>query len=84
MLTNKRSFCFNTHNIPTSISDCHNLIAATLKGNLPSELRKIVFYRRYRNFDFELFNHDTGKINIPIWLIDLVQKEMNIKLMMHT
>ena len=65
VLTNNSSLCFNTHNIPTGISDCHNLISTTIKGNLPGEQRKPVSYRSYRNFDLEVFNHDIGKINIP-------------------
>ena len=35
ILTNKKSSCFKTLNFPTGISDCHNFISTTVKGQLP-------------------------------------------------
>lgn len=40
ILTNKKTMCFNSHNIPTGVSDCHNLISTTIKGNLPVQDKK--------------------------------------------
>jgi hypothetical protein len=31
VLTNKKSSCFNTLNLPTGVSDCHNLISTILR-----------------------------------------------------
>jgi hypothetical protein len=27
ILTNKKTMCFNTHNIPTGVSDCHYILS---------------------------------------------------------
>jgi hypothetical protein len=41
--------CFNTHNIPTGVSDCHNLISTTIKGNLPVQDKRKCIYSHYEN-----------------------------------
>ena len=40
ILTNKNTMCFNTHTIPTGVSDCYNLISTTIKGNLPVQVKE--------------------------------------------
>ena len=64
ILTNKRSLCFNTLNLPTGISDCHNLISTIIKGQLPIQQRSKITYRSYKTFDIEKFNSDIAKIEI--------------------
>jgi hypothetical protein len=53
VLTNKKSSCFNTLNLPTGVSDCHNLVSTTIKGHLPAQQRSEIIYRSYRTFDIE-------------------------------
>ena len=64
VLTNKKSSCFNTLNLPTGVSDCHNIISATIKGHLPAQQRNKITYRSYRTFDIDKFNYDINQINI--------------------
>jgi hypothetical protein len=45
VLTNKKSSCFNTLNLPTGVNDCHNLISTTIKGHLPAQQRSKIIYR---------------------------------------
>jgi hypothetical protein len=35
VLTNRKNKCFNIQNFPTGISDCHNIISVTIKGDVP-------------------------------------------------
>ena len=41
--------CFHTHNIPTRVSDCHNLISTTIKGNLTVQDKRKCIYSNYEN-----------------------------------
>jgi hypothetical protein len=54
---------FNIQNVPTGISDCHNIISVTIKGDVPVQKRKIITYRSYKNFDTDSFNCDLEKIS---------------------
>ena len=65
VLTNQKNKCFNIQNFPTSISDCHNIISVTIKGDVPVQKRKIITYRSYKNFDTDSFNCDLEKISFP-------------------
>jgi hypothetical protein len=64
VLTNKKSSCFNTLNLPTGVSDCHNLISTTIKGHLPAQQRSKIIYRSYRTFDIDKFNTDIDQIKM--------------------
>jgi hypothetical protein len=47
----------------TGISDCHNIISVTIKGDVPVQKRKIITYRSYKIFDTDSFNCDLEKIS---------------------
>ena len=64
ILTNVKNQCFNVHNIPTGISDCHNLLSVTLKGKVIIERQHKISYRSYKNFDAESFNSAITKLSI--------------------
>ena len=64
ILTNKKTMNFNTHNIPTGVSDCYNLISTTTKGNLPVQDKRKISYRSYRNVDIDMFDNDLQKVVI--------------------
>ena len=40
ILTGSKQFTFKPLNIPTGISDCHNLISVCINGNLPPNEKK--------------------------------------------
>jgi hypothetical protein len=42
------NMCFNFQNIPTGISDCHNLISVIMKGKVQSQQQKNISYRSYK------------------------------------
>ena len=46
--SNQKNKCFNIQNCPTGISDCHNIISVTIKGDVPVQKRKIITYRSYK------------------------------------
>ena len=62
ILANKKTMCFNTHTIPTGVSDCYNLISTTIKGNLPVQDKRKISYRSSRNFDIDKFDSDLQKL----------------------
>ena len=64
VLTNKKSSCFNTLNLPTGVSDCHNLISTTIKGHLPAQQRSTITYWSYRTFDIDKFNNEIDQIKM--------------------
>ena len=57
-MTNKKSSCFNTLNLPTGVNDCHNLISTT------AQQRSKITYRSYRTFDIDKFNNDIDQIKM--------------------
>jgi hypothetical protein len=65
VLANQKNQYFNIQNVPTGISDCHNIISVTIKGDVPVQKRKIITYRSYKNFDTDSFNCDLEKISFP-------------------
>ena len=65
ILTNQKNLCFNVLNIPTGISDCHNLISVTVQGHVNRPQQEYIKYRSYKNFDVTNFNEDISKINVP-------------------
>ena len=54
--------CFNIQNLSRGISDCHNLISATIKDKVFIQQHQTITFRSYRNFDIDLFNTDIVKI----------------------
>ena len=48
VLTNQKNKCFNIQNCPTGISDCHNIISVTIKGDVPVQKRQIITYKSYK------------------------------------
>ena len=66
---------FNTHNIPKGVSDCHNLISTTIKGNLPVQDKRKISFRSYRYFDIDKLDSDLQKVVIS----ENSDKEMQVK-----
>jgi hypothetical protein len=67
--------CVNTD---IGISDCHNIVGCSLKGNLPQNKKKIITYRSYKKFDIDKFNNDVRCNPIERYLSnDDVNKQMN-------
>ena len=54
--------CFNIQNIPTGISDCHNMISVTMKGKVQSQQQKNI---SYKNFDVDIFNSELNQVAFP-------------------
>jgi hypothetical protein len=48
ILTNQKNLCFNVLNIPTGVSDCHNLISVTVKGHVNRPKQEYIKYRSYK------------------------------------
>ena len=63
-MTNKKSLCFKSQNVPTGVSDCHNIISTVIKGEVLHEPKKLRYYRSYKTFDIENFNDDIEQIKI--------------------
>jgi hypothetical protein len=59
ILTTQKNLCFNVLNIPTGVSDCHNLISVIVKGHVNRPKQEYIKYRSYKNFD-----EDISKINV--------------------
>ena len=64
IMTKKKSLCFESQNVPTGVSDCHNIISTVIKGEVLHESRKLGYYRSYKTFDIENFNDDIEQIKI--------------------
>ena len=64
IMTNKKSLCFKSQNIPTGVSDCHNIISTVIKGEVLHQPKKLRYYRSYKTFDIENFNDDIEQIKI--------------------
>ena len=65
ILTNQKNMCFSIQNIPTDISDCHNLISVTMKGKVQSQQQQNISYRSYNNFDVDIFNSELNQVTFP-------------------
>jgi hypothetical protein len=64
IMTNKKSLCFKSQNVPTGVSDCHDIISTVIKGEVFHEPKKLRYYRSYKTFDIENFNDDIEQIKI--------------------
>ena len=65
ILTNQKNMCFNIQNIPTGISDCHNLISVTMQGKVQTQQQKNISYRSYTKFDVDIFNSELNQVAFP-------------------
>ena len=77
LVSNKNYFgkCLNSD---IGISDCHNIIGCSLKGNLPLNEKKIISYRSYKKFDLENFHNDLKCMPIDVCLsIENVDGQIN-------
>ena len=63
-MTNKKSLCFKSQNVPTGVSDCHNITSTVIKGEVLHEPKKLRYYRSYKTFDIKNFNDDIEQIKI--------------------
>ena len=59
IVTNKESSV-----LLTGISDCHNLISVTIKGNVHVQKLQKITYRSYKNIDIDNFNLDLDQIEL--------------------
>lgn len=66
LITNKENMYFNTHNLSTGISDCHNLISVTIKGKVHAPKQQKISYRSYGNFDIDKCNTNLNQIEMPL------------------
>jgi hypothetical protein len=41
-MTNKNSLCFKSQNVPTGVSDCHNIISTDIKGEVLHEPKNLI------------------------------------------
>jgi hypothetical protein len=64
IMTKKKSLCFKSQNVPTGVSDCHNIISTAIKGEVLHEPKKLRYYKSYKAFDIENFNDDIEQIKI--------------------
>ena len=62
IMTNKKSLCVMSQNVPTGVSDCHNSISSIIKGEVLHEPINLRYYRSYKTFDIENFNDDIEQI----------------------
>jgi hypothetical protein len=62
VVTNKKSLCFKSQNVPTGVSDCHNIISTIIKGEVLYEPKKLGYYRSYKTLDIENVNDDIEQI----------------------
>jgi hypothetical protein len=49
------SLCFKSQNVPTGVSDCHNIISTVIRGEVLHEPKRRRYYRSYKTFDIEKF-----------------------------
>ena len=62
VVTNKKSLYFKSQNVPTGVSDCHNIISTIIKGEVLYEPKKLGYYRSYKTLDIENVNDDIEQI----------------------
>jgi hypothetical protein len=62
IMTNKKSLCLKSQNVPTGVSDCHNIISTIIKGEVLYEQKKLGYYRSYKTLDIENVNDDIEQI----------------------
>ena len=58
ILTNKSRLFQATSVFETGLSDCHGLVATTMRAHVPRLRPKIIKYRSYKNFDPEIFREE--------------------------
>jgi len=58
ILTNCKSLVFKSCNFSCGLSDVHNIICCQLKLENQTNKTKFCYYRSYKNFDVDKFNHE--------------------------
>ena len=61
ILTNKSECFLKSHAFELGLSDCHKMITATLRAQIPRIKTKFISYRTLTNFDKEKFLEDLSK-----------------------
>ena len=64
ILTNRRTFFQATFVFETGLSDCHCLVATTLKAHAPRLKPKQIKYRSYKNFQADAFLNDVRDLDL--------------------
>ena len=64
ILTNRPTFFQATSVFETDLSDCHCLVATTLKAHVPRLKPKQIKYRSYKNFQADAFLNDVRDLDI--------------------
>ena len=64
ILTNRPTFFQATSVFETGLSDCHCLVATTLKAHVPRLKPKQIKYRSYKNFQADAFLNDVRDLDI--------------------
>lgn len=62
ILTNSKSLLCNTINFNCGLSDCHNMIATSLKESCKLANKKKVTFRSYKNFNAAEFNEELSQV----------------------
>ena len=77
LVSNRYCFgeCLNTD---IGVSDFHNIVGCSIKGNLPYNMKKVISYRSYKKFDIEKFHNDLDNIPTDECITSAnVDKQMN-------
>ena len=64
ILTNAPKSCFGHLNFTTGISDWPNMVTICIKGVVEKGERSIYKYRRFRNYDRDMFVNDLSEIHV--------------------
>ena len=87
VLTNSRTLLCNTINFNCGLSDCHNMIATSLRESCNKMVKKKVTFRSYKNFDEAQLNDDLSRVPFHVahifddaddiyWAHELLLKEV--------
>ena len=66
ILTNSKTLLCNTVNFNCGLSDCHNMIATSLRVSCNKTEKKKVTFRSYKNFDEAQLNDDLSRVPFQV------------------
>ena len=66
ILTNSKTLLCNTVNFNCGLSDCHNMIATSLRESCNKTEKKKVTFRSYKNFDEAQLNDDLSRVPFQV------------------
>ena len=66
ILTNSKTLLCNTVNFNCGLSDCHNMIATSLRESCKKNEKKKVTFRSYKNFDEAQLNDDLSRVPFQV------------------